>query len=147
MDKICKRAPSSTLCHNYKLYAVLESISNQYNVPIWIMLGIMSKESWFGTLWHSTNNKDCKETTFNWHGSKANNTANWVKRTTNVWPGCWLQKYDSIEEWFTSLARTIGIGYKTCLSKNDPVTCIAYKYVWSPTVAEYSRVSHINSFR
>lgn len=147
MDKVCKRAPSSILCHNDKLYAILESIANQYNAPVWMMLWIMSKESWFWTLRHHTNKEDCKETTFNRHWSKANNTPNWTKRTTPVWPWCWLQKYDSLEEWFTSLARTIGIGYKWCLSLNDPATCMAYKYVWNPTVAESSWVDHVNSFR
>jgi hypothetical protein len=122
------------------------SIANQYDVPMRLLLGIMSKESWFWTLRHHTNKQDCKENTYNRHWSKANNTANWVKRTTNIWHWCRLQKYDSIEEWTTSLARTIWIWYKVCLSRWNPrniATCISYKYVWDANTAEESRISHV----
>lgn len=146
MKLICKRSPKSELCGNTKMYDMMAAIAGQYDVPMWLMLWIMSKESWFGTLWHDTNTADCKSNTYNRHWSKANNTANGVKKTTNIWPWCWLQKYDSIEEWTTSLARTLWIWYKTCMTKwnaRNVATCIAYKYVWSPSVAEESRVSHV----
>jgi len=149
MQLVCKRAKTSPLCNNMNMYQMMKAIANQYNVPMRMMLWVMSKESWFWTLRHHTNRTDCKANTYNRHGSKANNTANWVKRTTSVWNWCRLQKYDSIEEWTTSLARTLGIWYKACMnrgSKMDIATCVAYKYVWNPSVAEESRVSHVISY-
>lgn len=146
MIKVCKRAKASPLCNNRELYNVLQAIAKNYNVPIWIVLWIMSKESWFGTLRHKTNREDCKANTNNRGWLKANHTTNWVKRTSKIWPWCRLQHYDTIEEWFTAQVRVIWIWYKWCLNRKDPITCISYKYVWSPTVAESSRVNHVKLF-
>lgn len=146
MQKICDRAKNSKLCNNRDLYNVLKAITKKYNVPIWIVLGIMSKESWFGTLRHSSNREDCKEQTNNRWWLKANHTESWVKRTTEVWPWCRLQKFDTIEEGFTSQVRTIGIWYKWCLNKKNPIVCISRKYVWSTTVSEPSRVNYVSDW-
>ena len=146
MQKICDRAKTSQLCNNRDLYNVLKALANKYNAHLWIVLGIMSKESWFGTLRHSSNREDCKANTNNRWWLKANHTANWVKRTTEVWPWCRLQKFDTIEEGLTSQVRTIGIGYKRCLNKSNPIVCISYKYVWNPTVSEPSRVNHVSDW-
>lgn len=146
MTKVCKTASNSKLCNNWDLFNVLKSIAKNNNAPVWILLGIMAHESKFGTSYHKSNTVECRETTNNRHGSKGNNTANWVKKTSKIWPWCRLQHYDTIEEWFTSLARTIWVGYKWCMSKNNPIVCISYKYVWSPTISESSRVNHVKSF-
>jgi len=140
MDKICRVSEKSPLCNNYDLYNVLKSLASKYNVPIWILLWIMHKESKLWTSYHHTNTADCRENTNNRHGSKANHTSEWAKRTTKVWPWCRLQKYDTIEEGFISLARTIGIWYETCFKGDDPIKCISYKYVWDPKVSEETRV-------
>ena len=146
MTKICKRAKDSKLCNDYKLFDVLKSIANNYNVPVYILLGIMWHESKFGTSYHKSNTVDCRETSNNRHGSKANYTDDWVKRTTAIWPWCRLQRYDTLEEWFTSLAKTIWIGYKWCLNSSNIARCVSRKYVWSPTVSESTRVNDVNSF-
>lgn len=146
MQKVCKRAENSKLCNNYDLFNVLKAIAWNYNVDVWILLGIMAHESKFGTSYHKNNREDCRENTNNRHGSKANHTSEWAKRTTTVWKWCRLQKYDTIEEGMISLARTIGIGYKTCMSKGDPVSCISYAYVGDPKVAEHTWVSDVKSF-
>lgn len=146
MSKICNTASNSKLCNNYDLLNVLKAIANNNKAPVWILLGIMAHESKFWTVYHKNNTVECRETTNNWHGSKWNNTAQWVKKTNTIWPWCWLQHYDTIEEWFTSLARTIWVGYKWCLSKKDPIVCISYKYVGSPTVSEYTWVNHVKMF-
>lgn len=146
MKKICKKASNSKLCNNRDLFNVLKSIAKNNNAPVWILLGIMWHESRFGTSYHRSNTVECRETTNNRHGSKGNNTDEWVKKTTRIWAWCWLQKYDTIEEWFTSLARTIGIWYRWCLNRRDPITCISYRYVWSPTVSENSWVNHVKMF-
>lgn len=146
MTKVCKTASNSKLCNNRDLFNVLKSIAKNNNAPVWILLGIMAHESRFGTSYHRSNTVECRETTNNRHGSKGNNTDEWVKKTTRIWAWCWLQKYDTIEEWFTSLARTIGIWYKWCLNRRDPITCISYRYVGSPTVSEKSWVNHVKTF-
>lgn len=146
MQKICNRASKSPLCNNEKMYNMIKSISDQYDVPMWLMLGIMSKESWFGTLWASQNTADCRETTYNRHWSKANNTPKWTIRENKIWYGCWLNKYDSLEEWTTSLARTIWVWYKKCLENKTPESiaiCISYKYVWQPNISEKTWVDHV----
>jgi len=145
--KICKLAPTSKLCNNKPLYEVLESISKKNNAPLRIMLGIMWKESKFGTAYHKSNREDCRENTNNRHWSKANH--NWQKasRTTEVWPWCWLQKYDTIEEGFASLSYTIGVWYKRCVEWSRPAYCMSQLYVWDPKKYEYSRYSFVESWR
>lgn len=140
MQKICWVSEKSPLCNNYDLYNVLKAIANKYNVPVWLMLWIMHKESKLWTSYHHTNTADCRENTNNRHGSKANHTSEWAKRTTTVWPWCRLQKYDTIEEGFISLARTLWIGYKTCIESDNPTVCISYRYVGDANVSEPTRV-------
>ena len=143
MSMICDRAKNSKLCNNRDLYNILKALCQKYDVPIWIILWIMSKESWFGTLRAKENREDCKEDTNNRWWLKANHTDKWAKRTTEVWPWCRLQKFDTIEEWFTSQVRTIGIWYKWCFSRNNPIACISLRYVGNPKVSEPSRVNEV----
>lgn len=145
--KICKIAEKSKLCNNPKMYNVLEAIAYKNSAPLWIMLGIMWKESRFGTAYHKSNTDDCLANTNNRHWSKANHNGIKAKRTTRVWHGCWLQKYDSIEEWFASLSYTVGVGYKWCMNNSRPAYCMSKLYVGSPDVYEYSRYSFVESWR
>ena len=146
MSKVCSTAKDSKLCDNWDLFNVLKAIANNNKAPIWILLWIMAHESKFGTSYHRSNTVECRETTNNRHGSKGNNTDKWVKKTTTIWPWCRLQHYDTIEEWFTSLARTIGVWYKWCLNKSNPIVCISYRYVWNPKISEPSRVNHVSDW-
>jgi hypothetical protein len=150
MEKICKRAKTSPLCNDRPMYYMIKSKADKENVPIWILLGIMSKESWFGTLWHHTNVENCRANTFNWHWSKADRRADRAYRDQYIWPWCRLYKYESIEHWIQSLVYTIGRWYKACLSRKtsrDMVVCISYKYVWQPNVSEDTRVNHVLSYQ
>lgn len=57
--------------------------------------------------------------------------------------GCWLYKFDSIDEATYSLANTISIGYKGC---NNSVRCLSYSYVGHPDVAEESWIKRVSQF-
>ena len=148
MKKICDTASTSPLCNNKPMYDVLKAIATSYDVPVWLILWIMAHESRFWTSYHKSNLPTCRENTNNRWGMKATHTTEWVKKTNTIWAWCWLQKYDTIEAWFTSLVRTIWIWYKGCLvrDRQDIATCISYKYVWLPNVSERTRVDHVNSF-
>lgn len=154
MDQICSRSrknsggkEQSLLCNDRPLFDILLSISSRYHVPVWMMVGIMYKESNLWLSYHAGNRADCRENTNNRWWMKMNHTSAGAKKQNTIGKGCRLQKYDTIEEWFTSLARTIWIWYKGCFDKADPVTCIAFKYVGNPKVAEKWWVDVVKSFR
>ena len=132
------------------MYDMIKKKADKENVPIWILLWIMSKESGFGTLRHHTNANNCKANTYNRHWSKADRRADKAYRDQYIWPWCRIYKYESIDHWMQSLVYTIWRGYKTCLNKKtnrDTVTCISYRYVWQPNVSEQSRVNHVLSYQ
>jgi len=149
MKKVCKRAIESPLCNNWNMYHMIKTKANKENVPMRLLLWIMSKESWFGTIRHHTNTTHCKANTYNWHWSKADRKIDRAYRDQYIWPWCWLYKYKSIDHGIQSLVYTIGKWYKKCLQKNTDhaiANCIAYKYVWNPNIAETSRVNHVLSY-
>lgn len=147
MAKICKAAMNSPLCNNQKLRDHLVNKTNQYKVPIWLILGIMAHESKFGTSYHASNSADCRENTNNWWGMKFNWLWERPYKKTKIWSWCRIQKFDTIEDWMTSLVRNIWASwFKWCLDERNPIVCISYRYVWDPNVSEYTRVNHVRLY-
>ena len=94
--------------------------------------------------------KGCNASYNNWGGIK------WKKLDdgTNVKDqkipdenGCWVYKFESMEDYFISKANTLSIGYKTCFTQNketySQVKCISFAYVGNPNIAEESWIKNV----
>lgn len=132
MQKVCELVPTSPLCNNWELLKTFSDTAQKRNVPTWLIVGIAYAESDIGTNFHHTNRPDCRENTFNWYWAKARHDGirgrnEWQK----IWHGCYLYKFKSMEDGIQSIVNTIGVGYKGCLSKEKPIECISYAYVWA----------------
>lgn len=143
--KICKRTSKSPLCEDIEILRRIDSIAKEKGVPTWLIIWIMHSESTLATHY----NKPICSTYNNPFWIK------WRKYDTGkvVWytkakgkpdnNGCWLYKFNSIDEATYSLANTISIGYKGC---NNSVRCLAFAYVGDPNVAEESWIKRVNQF-
>ena len=65
MDKICL-VKGNDLCNNSKALEFIMVVAKKYDVPYWILIGIMYHESKFGTAYHPSNREDCRKNTNNW---------------------------------------------------------------------------------
>ena len=53
----------------------------------------------------------------------------WFDKQDNRIDGCWLYNFDTVEDFFESLANTIALWYAQCLDRPEPVSCICNVYV------------------
>lgn len=143
--KICQTTSKSPLCEDIEILRRIDTIGREKWVPAWLLVGIMFAES---TLATNYNKPACKS--YNnpyWiKGRKYDNgKVEWYTKTKGRADsnGCWLYKFDSIDEATYSLANTISLGYGKC--KND-VRCISFAYVWHPEVAEQSWINRVSQF-
>ncbi len=143
--KICKRTSKSPLCEDIEILRRIDTIAKEKWVPTWLIIWIMHSESTLAT--H-----------YNKPACSSYNNPYWIKwrkyDTGKVeWytkskgkpdnNGCWLYKFNSIDEATYSLANTISIGYASC---NNDVTCLSYKYVGNPDIAEQSWIDRVSQF-
>ena len=131
MELICKEVSNSPLCWDYVLLNKLKDIADKRNVDYKLLLGIMYHESKLGTARAPT--EDCKGSN-NWWGVKARKyddgtVSEWFDKQENRIPWCWLYNFDTVEEFFESLANTIALGYWKCLERKEAVSCICNIYV------------------
>lgn len=126
------------------MYNLAKQIFEDRGVPFWIALWIMNAESTLGKNYA----KWCNSTYNNWWGIK------WKKLDdgTNVKDqpipdanGCWMYRFDSMDDYFQSKANTLWIGYKACFSRDNPIRCISFAYVWDPNIAETSWINNVAS--
>lgn len=132
MDKICELSSSSPMCGDYEMLMKLMEISEKRWVDYKLLLGIMYAESHIGA---NFNIHNCGSTN-NWAGLKARkyddgSMSEWFdkqyeKLNDESLNGCRLYKFDSVYDFFESLANTISIGYKKC---NEDPYCIMKSYV------------------
>lgn len=140
--EICAKVPNSPICWNIELLKRIDAIGQQKWVPTRLLIGVSYAESHIGV---NFNREACRGY-HNWFGLKGKKHDNWKvewftkdrKKDSN---GCWLYKFESVEEWFYSLANTISQGYKSC---QNNTTCLAYWYVGNPKVAEPSWIRHVS---
>ena len=131
MELICKEVSNSPLCWNYTLLNKLKEIADKRNVDYKLLLGIMYHESKLWTAFAPS--YEC---------SKSNNRAwlkarkyddgavsEWFDKQPNRIDGCWLYNFETVEEFFESLANTISLGYWKCLERKEAVSCICNIYV------------------
>ena len=128
MNKICELSPNSPMCWNYTMLNKLKEIADNRGVDYKLLLGIMRAESKLGTARAPT--EDCKGSN-NWWWVKARkyddgSISEWFDKQENKIPWCWLYNFDTIEEFFESLANTISLWYAKC---NWDVYCISRSYV------------------
>lgn len=141
-EEICQKVPESPLCGDIELLRRIDSIGREKGVPTRLLIGIMFAESTLNT--H-----------FNKPACAHYNNPYWIKWRKYdtgkvVWytktkgkpdeNGCWLFRFDSIEQATYSLANTISLWYWKC--KNN-VVCISFAYVGNPEVSEKSWVNRI----
>lgn len=132
MSKICELSSSSPMCGDYEMLLRLKRIAWDRWVDYKLLLGIMYAES---HIWANFNIHNCWSTN-NWAGLKARKyddgtMSEWFdkqyeKLNDENLNGCRLYKFDSVEEFFESLANTISLGYAKC---NEDVYCIMWPYV------------------
>lgn len=143
MDRICKITKNwwSPLCNDWELYNKWKAIFESKGVSRDIALWIMYAESHIGANYAGT----CDKSWHNRWGIKWRITDQWVairdQQIPNNW--CWLYKFDSVQDYFNSKANTL-VKYKSCFSQKKPITCISYKYVWDPNVAEQSWINNVS---
>ena len=131
MELICKEVSNSPLCWDYTMLNKLKEIAEQRNVSYKLLLGIMYHESKLWTAFAPS--QEC---------SKSNNRAwlkarkyddgavsEWFDKQPNRIDGCWLYNFETVEEFFESLANTISLWYRKCLDRAEPVSCISAVYV------------------
>ncbi len=149
--KVCKSKPPSPICDRAtfdRLYKITEERLPWKNFfPI--LLGITNAESSLGTA-YAKNNKG-------WYCTGYNNLG-WIKyRKTDDWKsvrdqkipdtnGCYLYKFDSIDDYWISKVNTIRYGYKGCVNSTTPIKCMSYAYVGDRNVAETSWINNVSIF-
>lgn len=145
MDRVCKYGKLnwkvSPLCNNWQLYNSMKWISEAYNVPFSIALGITYAEShiWVNYAWW------CNAGYNNWGGVKWRIWQDWKAIKDQVIPQnwCWVYRFGSVEDYWQSKMRTLQ-KYNSCFSKGKPITCISYAYVWNANEAEQSWISRVS---
>jgi hypothetical protein len=128
MKTICELSPSSPMCNNYRMLDSLKKIANERWVDYKLLLWIMYAESKLGTARAPT--EDCKGSN-NWWWVKARkyddgSVSEWFDKQESKIPWCWLYNFETVEDFFESLANTISLWYAKC---NWDVYCISRSYV------------------
>ena len=60
--------------------------------------------------------------------------------------GCYLYKFESIDDYWISKVNTIRYGYKGCINSNTPIKCLSFAYVGDRNVAEQSWINNVSIF-
>lgn len=132
MSKICELSENSPMCWDYTMLLKLKYVADVRDVDYKLLLGIMYAES---HIWANFNIHNCWSTN-NWAGLKARKyddgtMSEWFdkqyeKLNDSNLNGCRLYKFDTVEQFFESLANTISIWYAKC---NEDPYCIMKSYV------------------
>jgi hypothetical protein len=126
------------LCNNRELYHNLKNISNTVWVPFGLMLGITRHESHIWT--NFAPSYECSKSN-NWAGIK------WDYQRNKDWQEwCWLHKFETVEAFWYSFARSLKHGYidKWC----DTAECVARRRVrWDGKLdGKHNWINSVNQF-
>jgi len=134
--KVCKKQINSPLCNDRKLfYPILLGITNAES-SLW--LNFSKDRVWWTCAWRN-----------NWGWIKWRKTDSWESVKDQKIPdkyGCYLYKFESIEDYWISKVNTIRFWYKGCIDSKAPIRCLSYAYVWDWNVAEESWISNVSIF-
>ena len=150
MGLICTSVPTSPMCNNYRMLDDLKRIAEERNVSYKLLLWIMYHESKLGTA--RSPSKECAGSN-NWAWLKARkyddgSVSEWFDKQPNRIEGCWLYNFETVNDFFESLANTISLWYRKCLDRPEPVSCISAVYVGKysqPRVDSVRKFSDFNS--
>lgn len=144
-SKICQERKDSSFCTDKKLYDKYYDLSLAKWVPPGLVFGIMFAESSLHTNYNKPHCKDYNNPFgLKWY-KRDNWKLDWYPREKH-WAdknGCWLYKFETLEEWLNWLLNTISIWYKGCKMSTR---CISYNYVGKPDVAEESWIKRVSLF-
>lgn len=150
MGLICTSVPTSPMCNNYRMLDDLKRIAEERNVSYKLLLWIMYHESKLGTARNPS--EECAGSN-NWAWLKARkyddgSVSEWFDKQPNRIEGCWLYNFETVNDFFESLANTISLWYRKCLDRPEPVSCISAVYVGKysqPRVDSVRKFSDFNS--
>lgn len=151
-QNVCKKQINSPLCKDRELFDRLYQLTEE-RLP-WknfypILLGITNAES---SLWLSY----AKDRV--WWTCAGRNNWWWIKWKINDdgsrqkdqsipdQYGCYLYKFNSIEEYWISKVNTVRFWYKWCVDHATPIRCMSYAYVGDRNVAEESWIRNVSIF-
>lgn len=145
--RVCRQVPTSPLCTDPELMEIFNKHAKRTGVPNWVLIWIAFSESKIGTAFSKLNNHECRETTFNWFGLKGRHDGLKARRDQKIGKGCYLYKFESLDDAVGSFANTLSVGYGECFKRKDPVYCMAFNYVWDPNIAEPDWQRRVNIFK
>ena len=146
MAKICKywkiHWNTSPLCEDWGLYKNLKTISKEHFVEFWMQVGISYSES---HIWANYASDNCRNYN-NWSWIKWRKNDDWSidKPKLPDSKGCYLYKFDSIEDYRESFANTLQQGYieRSC----DTPECISRYYVKNDWAVKTKRSNRVRMF-
>lgn len=131
MGLICTSVPTSPMCNDYRMLDDLKRISEERNVSYKLLLWIMYHESKLGTA--RSPSKECAGSNNRaWLKARKyddGTVSEWFDKQPNRIEGCWLYNFETVNDFFESLANTISLWYRKCLDRPEPVSCISAVYV------------------
>ena len=159
MDRVCKifiNNRKSPLCNDWDTYFKFKKIIEDRKLSWSITLGIMYAESHIGANYAGT----CNDSYNNWWWIKWRILDDWTAVKDQTIPQwwvdknkdgkksvdelCYLYRFKSLEDYMISKANTLA-KYRSCLSREKPIECISYDYVWARNVAERSWIERVAS--
>ena len=143
-SKVCEKTATSDLCRDVSILERMMEITEKKGVPIELVIGIAFAESSV----HTNYNKPICKSYNNLFGLKGykrdNGKIDWYDNTKgHDNNGCWLYKFDSIEQGTEAISNTLSMWYKGC---NMDTRCISYNYVGKPDIAEESWIWRVGIF-
>lgn len=144
--KVCLYAPLSTACTDPSVLAIFRREASRVWVPTEILLGIGHAESRLGVDFNTQNRVGCRSESHNWFWLKARHNGIKAIKDQNIGRGCWLYRFESLEDAIISIANVVGVGYRGCFTKRDPIHCMSYRYVWDANVPETSWIQRVKIF-
>ena len=147
MEKICKywqlNWKTTPLCNDRELFESLKKISAEKSVPFDIQIWISYAESHIGINYnpdkcYKSNNRAGIKWTVYWDNTK------W-KRLEHAIPGCWVEWFVSIEEFWMSFTNSMYHGYvkKNCKTAE----CISKRRVKGDWITSPAWNGRVNIFK
>lgn len=139
--ELYNRIPNNSPLKDEQTFLRLQKISENHNVPFWIALGITNAESSLGINYAPWCDKSYNNLW--WIKWRIDDNGNAIKdQPIPDSNGCYLYKFKSVDDYWESKMNTL-VKYKTCFTKDKPIKCISYQYVWDPNVAERSWIMNV----
>jgi len=150
--KVCERQINSPLCKDEALFDRLYQLTeerlpwkNFYPILLWITnaesslgLNFARDRVWWTCTWRN-----------NFWWIKWKKTDDWKSVKDQQIPdqyGCYLYKFNSIEDYWISKVNTMRYGYKGCIDSKTPIRCLSWPYVGDRNVQEQSWINNVSIF-